>query len=51
MKVRASIAPIGTAIALGRTGAFLLPAAASTETVTHTLKLTAVQQAAGAGAD
>ena len=45
MKIRASTAAIGAVAALGGAGAFLLPAAASTATVTHTLKFTAVQQA------
>jgi hypothetical protein len=45
MKFRASIAAIGTAAALGVTGAILLPAAASAHAVTHTLTFTSVQQA------
>ena len=45
MKVRASIAAVGTMAALGLTGAVLLPAAAGARTVTHTLTFTAVQQA------
>ena len=36
MKLRVFIASIGTAAALGTTGAFLLPAA-SAQTVTHTV--------------
>ena len=44
MKVRTSIAAIGTAIALGGTGAFLLPAAASPRVVTHTLKVISVRK-------
>lgn len=44
MKVRTSIAAVGTAALLGGTGAFLVPAAASAHSVTHTLKFTAVQQ-------
>jgi hypothetical protein len=45
MKLRASVASIGTAAVLATTSAFLLPAAASTRTVTHTLKFTSVQEA------
>ena len=45
MKIRATIAAIGTAAALGLTGTILLPAAAGARTVTHTLTFTAVQQA------
>ena len=48
MKLRVFIASIGTAAALGTTGAFLLPAASAqtvTHTVTHTLTFTSVQQA------
>jgi hypothetical protein len=45
MKIRAAIAAIGTAAALGVTGAILLPAAASAHAVTHTLTFTSVQQA------
>src|SRR5258707_3492935 len=45
MKLRASIAAIGTAVALGGTGAFLLPTAANAHAMTHTLRFTAVQQA------
>jgi hypothetical protein len=44
MKARTSIAAIGTAIALGGTGAFLLPAAASPRVVTHTLKVISVRK-------
>ena len=44
MKVRTSIAAVGTAALLGGTGAFLVPAAASAQSVTHTLQFTAVQQ-------
>lgn len=44
MKVRTSIAAVGTAALLGGTGAFLVPAAASAQSLTHTLKFTAVQQ-------
>lgn len=46
MKIHPSIAGIGTAAVLATTSAFLLPAAASAHPVTHTLKFTAVQQAA-----
>ncbi len=45
MKIRVSIAAIGTAAALGVTGTILLPAAAGARTVTHTLTFTSVQQA------
>jgi hypothetical protein len=45
MKIRASIAAIGTAAALGVTGVGLLPAAASAHAVTHTLTFTSVEQA------
>jgi hypothetical protein len=45
MKIRASVAAIGTAAALGVTGVGLLPAAASAHAVTHTLTFTSVQQA------
>jgi hypothetical protein len=45
MKIRTTIAAIGTAATLGITGAILLPAAASAHAVTHTLTFTAVQQA------
>ena len=45
MKIRATIAAIGTAAALGVTGTILLPAAASAGTVSHTLTFTSVQQA------
>lgn len=44
MKARTSIAAIGTAIALGGTGAFLLPAAASPRVVTHTLKVISIRK-------
>ena len=44
MKIRASIAAIGTAAALGMTGAIVLPAAASAHAVTHTLTFTSVAQ-------
>ena len=43
MKLRAII--IGTAAALGGTGAFLLPASANPRVATHTLTFTAIQQA------
>jgi hypothetical protein len=43
MKIRRSIAAAGTAAILGA-GAFLLPAAASVHSVTHTLRFTAVSQ-------
>jgi hypothetical protein len=45
MKLRASIAAIGTAVALGGTGALLPQTAATAHTMTHTLRFTAVQQA------
>src|SRR5258707_7911486 len=45
MKLRPSIAAIGTAVALGGTGAFLLPTAANAHAMTHTFRFTAVQQA------
>jgi hypothetical protein len=44
MKARTSIAAIGTAIALGGTGAFLLPAAASPRVVTHTVKVISIRK-------
>ena len=44
MKIRATIAAIGAAAALGLTGTILLPAAAGAGTVTHTLTFTAVQK-------
>jgi hypothetical protein len=44
MKARTSIAAIGTAIALGGTGAFLLPAAASPRVVTHTVKFISIRK-------
>jgi len=43
-KIRAPIAAIGTAAALGITGAVVLPAAASAHAVTHTLTFTSVEQ-------
>lgn len=46
MKIRASIAALGTVAVLGVTGAVLLPGAAGARTVTHTLSFTAVQQVA-----
>jgi hypothetical protein len=46
MKIRASIAVIGTVAAVGLTGAMLLPTAASAHATTHTLAFTSVQQAA-----
>ena len=42
MKVRRSIAAAGAAVVLGTTGALALPAMASANSATHTLKLTAV---------
>jgi hypothetical protein len=45
LRARTSIAAIGTTAALTGTGAFLLPAAASTHPVTHTLTFTSIQQA------
>ena len=44
MKIRATIAAVGTAAALGLTGTILLPAAAGAGTVTHTLTFTSVQK-------
>jgi hypothetical protein len=44
MKVRTSIAAVGAAAVLGGAGAFLVPAAASAHSVTHTLRFTAVTQ-------
>jgi hypothetical protein len=46
MKLRSPIAVIATAAALSAAGPFLLPAVASANAMTHTLKFTAVQQAA-----
>ena len=46
MKIRATIAAIGTAAAFGITGAIVLPTAASAHATTHTLTFTSVQQAA-----
>ena len=45
MKLRTSFAAAGAAVVLGTTGGFLLPAVASTHSVTHTLKFTAVEKA------
>jgi hypothetical protein len=45
MKVRRSIIAAGAALALGTTGALVLPAVASAHSSTHTLKFTAVQKA------
>ena len=45
MKIRASIAAIGTVAAVGLTGAMLLPTTASAHATTHTLTFTSVQQA------
>lgn len=45
MKLRATIAAISMAAALGGTAALALPGTASAHTVTHTLKFTSVQQA------
>lgn len=42
MKIRRSIAAAGAAVALGATGAFVIPAAASAHSTAHTLKFTAV---------
>lgn len=44
MKLRAIITVIGTAAALAGAGAFVLPASASTHTVTHTLAFTSVRK-------
>ncbi len=45
MKIRATVAAIGTAVALGITAAIVLPTAASAHVTTHTLTFTSVQQA------
>jgi hypothetical protein len=45
MKVRRSIAAAGAAVVLGTTGALALPALASANTATHTLKFISVQKA------
>jgi hypothetical protein len=44
MKVRRSIGAVGAAALIAGGGAFLVPAAASAHSVTHTLKFTAVTQ-------
>jgi hypothetical protein len=44
MKVRRSIAAAGAAVVLGTTGALALPALASANTATHTLKFISVQK-------
>ena len=46
MKVRTSIAAIATAAALVGAGAFMLPAAASARSATHTLRFISVTKAA-----
>jgi len=45
MKIRTSIIAAGAAVALGTTGALVLPAVASAHSSTHTLKFIAVQKA------
>ena len=45
MKVRTSIIAAGAAVVLGTTGALVVPAMASANSATHTLKFTAVQKA------
>jgi hypothetical protein len=45
MKVRRSIAAAGAAVVLGTTGALALPALASANSATHTLKFISVQKA------
>ena len=45
MKLRTSLAAAGAAVVLGTTGALVLPAIASANSATHTLKFTAVQKA------
>jgi hypothetical protein len=47
MKIRTSIIAAGAAVALGSTGALVLPAVASAHNTTHTLKFIAVQKAGG----
>jgi hypothetical protein len=45
MKLRTPIIAAGAAVVLGTTGALLVPAVASANSATHTLKFTAVQKA------
>jgi hypothetical protein len=45
MKLRTSLAAAGAAVVLGTTGALVLPAIASANSTTHTLKFTGVQKA------
>jgi hypothetical protein len=45
MKIRTSIIAAGTAVALGTTGALVLPAIASANSTTHTLKFISVSKA------
>jgi hypothetical protein len=45
MKLRTSLAAAGAAVALGTTGALVLPAVASAHSATTTLKFTSVQEA------
>jgi hypothetical protein len=45
MKLRTSLAAAGAAVVLGTTGALVLPAVASANSGTHTLKFIAVQKA------
>ena len=45
MKLRTSLVAVGAVAVLGTTGALVLPAIASANSATHTLKFTAVQKA------
>jgi hypothetical protein len=45
MKLRTSLAAAGAAVVLGTTGALVLPAVASANSATHTLKFVSVQKA------
>ena len=45
MRLRTSLAAAGAAVVLGTTGALVLPAVASANSATHTLKFIAVQKA------
>ena len=45
MKIRTSLAAAGAAVVLGTTGALVLPAIASANSATHTLKFIGVQKA------
>ena len=44
MKVRASVVAIGAAALLGGTGAIAVPALASTQVITHTLRFTSLSE-------